>query len=106
MTDAIWKACLDLAALVLIWAGTAAISLGGVPALIGNPVVFGKQEVTFTGQETIFGHTSASRAAVRRYRAWAVPGFIAITVGAVWQALGPISVLLPDAQVLAVFKPR
>lgn len=106
MTDTMWKAVLDLVALLLIWAGTAAITLGGVPALVGNPVVFGKQEVTFNGQGTIFGHTSDSQAAVRRYWAWAVPGFIAITVGAVWQALGPISALLPDAQVLAVFRPR
>ena len=93
-------------ALLLIWAGTAAITLVGVPALVGIPVTFNEQKITFNGQETIYGSTSASQAAIRRYWVWAVPGFVAITLGAVWQALGPISVLLPDAQVLAVFKPR
>ena len=105
MIDAMGKARLDLVALLLIWAGTAAITLVGVPALIGNLVTFGGQAVTFNGQEVTSGSTSASRAAVRRYRAWAIPGFIAITIGASWQALGPISILFPDIKSLAVFRP-
>ena len=105
MTDAMWKAVLDLVALVLIWAGTAAITFVGVPALIGNPVSFFKQDVAFKGQAVTYGRTPDSRAAVHRYLAWAAPGFIAITLGAFWQALGPISVLLPNAQILAVFRP-
>lgn len=104
--DATWKAWLDLVALLLIWAGTAAITFVGVPALIGNPVSFLGQDVAFKGQPVTFGRTPESQAAIRRYWGWATPGFIAITLGALWQALGPISVLLPDEQLLAVFRSR
>lgn len=104
MAPAMWKAVADLVALLIIWAGTMAITLGGVPALIGNPVRFDGQDVTFGGPETTFGHTSSSQVALRRYWAWAVPGFIAITIGVLWQVLGPLSVLLPNLHLLAVFR--
>ena len=99
-----WKAALDLVALLLIWAGTAAITFGGVPALVGNPVIFNGQQTTFNGQPLIFGHTPESKDTLRRYWAWAVPGFVALTVGALWQALGPASVLLPSAHLLDPFR--
>ncbi len=98
------KAVLDLVALLLILVGTALITLGGVPVVIRNLVTFRRQEVVYNGQAVTYGRTSDSRAAIRRYLFWAVPGFIAITLGALWQAFGPISVLWPDAQCLAVFR--
>lgn len=104
MTDAMWKAVPDLVALVLVWAGTAAITFVGVPALVGNPVTFFGQDVTFMGEAVTYGRTPESRAAVRRYWAWATHGFIAITLGVLWQALAPVSVLLPDEKLLAVFR--
>lgn len=102
--DATWKAVLDLVALLLVWAGTAAITFVGVPALVGNPVSFFGQGTAFKGQGVTYGRTPESRAAIRRYWAWATPGFIAITLGVLWQALAPISVLLPDEKLLAVFR--
>ena len=94
----------DLAALVLILVGTALITLGGVPVAIRNLVNFREQKVVFGGQNIIHGSTSDSRAAVRRYLFWAIPGLIAITLGMALQALGPISVLWPDEKSLAVFR--
>lgn len=104
MIDAMGKARLDLIALVLIWVGTLAITLGGVPALIKNLVTLGGQAVTLNGQELTFGHTPESQAALRRYRAWAYPGVIAISLGALWQASGPLCILFPHAWFVALFK--
>lgn len=104
VTDPTCKAWLDLVALVLILGGTAVITLGGAPVVIRNLVTFGKQKTVFGDQKTAFGLTSDPEAAVRRYRVWAVPGFVAITLGALLQALEPISVLFPHAQLLAVCK--
>ena len=104
--DATWKAWLDLVALLLIWAGTAAITLVGVPALIG-PTLLGRDDAPLMGPDgaTLTGRPDPEiMEARRRYRAWAVPGFIAITLGALWQALGPISMLLPHARFLAGFR--
>ena len=89
-----WKAAFDLVSLIVIWAGTAAITLGGVPALIGDLVRFDDQPVTFKGQPVTFGHTPDSQVALRRYRRWAVPGFAFITLGMIWQATEPFGVLL------------
>ena len=93
-----WKAALDLTSLFLIWAGTAAITLGGVPALIGDLVRFNDQPVTFKGQPLTFGHTPDSQVALRRYRRWAVPGFAFITLGMIWQAAEPFGVILEMIQ--------
>lgn len=93
-----WKAALELFALLLIYAGTLVITLGGVPALIEEPVTFNGQSVTFDGQPVTFGHTSSSQTALRRYMRWAVPGLILIALGMIWQAVGPCNVLLDAAR--------
>ena len=92
--DATWKAALDLFTLLLVYAGTLAITLGGVPALIEEPATFNGQSVSFGGQPVTFGYTSSSQAALRRYMRWAIPGLVLIALGMVWQAVGPCSVLL------------
>lgn len=104
--SATWKAVLDLVALVLIWAGTLAITLGGVPALIG-PTIRTRDggRIVLRDGAILTGRPDPDAVeARRRYMRWAMPGVIAITIGALWQALGPLSVLLPHAQFLAVFR--
>lgn len=96
--DATWKAALDLLTLLLVYAGTLAITLGGVPALIEEPVTFNDQSVTFDSQPVTFGHTPSSQAALRRYMRWAIPGLVLIALGMIWQAVGPCSVLLDAVQ--------
>ena len=101
-----WKAVFDLFALVLIYAGTLAITLGGVPALIG-PTLLSRNGARLLGRDgaILTGRPDPDAVkASRRYMRWAVPGVVAITIGALWQALGPLSVLLPHAQFLAVFR--
>lgn len=93
-----WKAVLDLVALLLVWAGTAAITLGGVPALIKEPATFNDQSVTFDGQPVTFGHTPSSQAALRRYMRWAIPGLVLITLGMIWQARDSCYVLFDAAR--------
>lgn len=104
--DAMGTAVGDLVALLLIWGGTLAITLIGVPALIG-PTLLGRDGACLTGRDgaILTGQPDPDAArARRRYMRWAMPGITAITIGALWQALGPFSVLLPHAQFLAVFR--
>lgn len=97
MTDAMWKAVLDLVALVLIWGGTLVITLGGVPALIGPTMrtrdgarIVRRDGVILTGRPD-----PDAVEARRRYMRWAVPGVVLITLGMVWQAVEPVRALLP-----------
>ena len=104
--DAMGKAAFDLFALALIYAGTLAITLGGVPALI-RPTLLSSDGAHLVGRDgaALTGRPDPdAMEARRRYMRWAVPGVIAITIGALWQALGPLGVLLPHVQFLAVFR--
>lgn len=96
------KAWLDLVALLLIWGGTLAITQIGVPALIG-PTLLGGDGARLEGCDgaILTGRPDPDAVkARRRYRRWAVPGVIAITIGMILQAFGPISVLFPHIRVV------
>ena len=97
MTDAMWKAVLDLVALLLVWGGTLAITLGGVPALIG-PTLLSRDGARLMGRDGAILTGRPDPDAVetrRRYMRWAVPGVVLITFGVMWQAVEPVRALLP-----------
>lgn len=94
--DAMWKAALDLLALLLIYSGTLAITLGGVPALIG-PTLLSRDGARLMGRDgaILTGRPDPDTIEARhRYMRWALPGVLLITLGALWQAVGPMQVLL------------
>ena len=97
MMNAIWKAVFDLLALLLIYAGTLVITLGGVPALIRPGLLMrdGSRPMLRNGTGLKLRPDPATVEARRRYMRWAVPGVVLITLGALWQAVEPVRVLLP-----------
>jgi len=90
------KAWCALIALGLILAGTAAITLGGVPELL--PILLtaddGARLTDGAGNFLSVGTDEASAAARQRYMQWAKPGMAAIALGMGMQALEPIGVIL------------
>ena len=88
---------LDLLALLLINAGTLVITLGGVPALIRPALIMrdGSRLMMRDGKTLKRRPDPGTMKARRRYMRWAVPGVVLITLGALWQAVEPVRVLLP-----------
>ncbi len=100
------KAAFDLASIGLVWVGTLAITFGGIPAL-ATGFLTGPDRTRLLGADRALltaAPDSTAMDAYRRYMRWAWVGIALITFGALWQALGPISVLVPDAQFLAMFR--
>ncbi len=90
------RAWCTLTALVLIFAGTAVITLGGAPELL--PVLLtadnGTQITDGVGNSMSARIDQASAAARQRYMQWAKPGMAVIALGMGMQALEPIGVIL------------
>ncbi len=85
------KAAFDLASIGLVWAGTLAITFGGIPALVS---VFlagadGAQLLGADGALVMAAPDPAAVDAYRRYMRWAWFGMSLITLGAFWQAMEP-----------------
>lgn len=90
------RAWCALAALVLILAGTAAITLGGAPELLLN-IVTDENRAPITdenGRSTVGKMDEATVFARDRYMQWARPGMVVIALGMGLQSLEPIGVIL------------
>ncbi len=93
------KAAFDLASIGLVWAGTLAITFGGIPALV---TVFlaadGAQLLGVDGALLTAAPDPAAVDAYRRYMRWAGFGMTLITLGALWQAMEPAQTILVALQ--------
>ena len=90
------KAWLDLAALALILGGTAVITLVGAPALAIQYLTDdrGAALTNERGEPLVVGFDMAAADARAAYLQWAWPGLGLITLGMLWQAVGPAQTIL------------
>ncbi len=90
------KAALDLTSIGLVWAGTLAITFGGIPALV-TVFLAGADGMQLLGADGALLTAAPDPAAVdayRRYKRWALFGMALITLGALWQAMEPGQTIL------------
>lgn len=94
------KAALDLTSIGLVWAGTLAITFGGIPALV-TVFLTGADDAQLLGADGALltaAPDSAAADAYCRYMRWAWFGMVLITLGAFWQAMEPGKTVLMAVQ--------
>ncbi len=94
------RALLDLGSLFLIWGGTVAITLVGIPALIMSALVEddGSRLLDDYGRALVEDPNPDEVRSRRRYMRWAWFGVGLITIGMGWQGAGPGAVLSDAVQ--------
>ena len=94
LTDERTSACLTLAAIVLVWIGTASITLVGIPSLLPEFLEDGKGQVLEDSAGNILSTVDPQSAKDHvKYLKWALFGMGLITAGMALQAFEPVMVI-------------